>query len=43
MTYNKYLPRPEDKFIFGLSTVGNHGVGSFGVHEREKLQPTEIV
>ena len=43
MTDNKYVPRPEDKFTFGLWTVGNRGADPFGTQVREKLQPTEIV
>ena len=42
--YNeKYEPKPEDKFTFGLWTVGNRGADPFGTQVREKLQPTEIV
>lgn len=43
MSDNKYTPRLEDKFTFGLWTVGNRGADPFGTQVREKLQPTEIV
>jgi len=43
MTRDKYTPRPEDKFTFGLWTVGNRGADPFGTPVRAKLQPTEIV
>ena len=43
MNNDSYAPRPEDKFTFGLWTVGNRGADPFGTQVREKLQPTEIV
>lgn len=39
----KYSPRPEHKFSFGLWTVGNPGRDPFGDVVRRKLSPTEIV
>lgn len=42
--YNeKYEPKPEDKFTFGLWTVGNRGADPFGTQVRRKLSPIEIV
>ncbi len=43
MTSDQYAPRPEDKFTFGLWTVGNRGADPFGAQVREKLSPVEIV
>jgi xylose isomerase len=43
MTSDTYAPRPEDKFTFGLWTVGNRGADPFGTQVREKLSPTQIV
>ncbi len=43
MSNEKYAPRPEDKFTFGLWTVGNRGADPFGTQVREKLSPVEIV
>lgn len=43
MTDNKYTPRSDDKFTFGLWTVGNRGADPFGTQVREKLSPVEIV
>ena len=43
MSNDKYAPRPEDKFTFGLWTVGNRGADPFGAQVREKLSPPEIV
>lgn len=40
---NSYKPRPEDKFTFGLWTVGNRGRDPFGDQVREKIEPEEIV
>jgi len=40
---NCFLPRPEDKFTFGLWTVGNRGRDPFGDFVRPPLPPTEIV
>ena len=39
----KYLPKPEHKFTFGLWTVGNRGADPFGTQVRPKLTPVEIV
>jgi xylose isomerase len=38
-----YQPRPEDRFTFGLWTVGNVGRDPFGVPVRNPLSPVEIV
>lgn len=38
-----YSPRPEDRFTFGLWTVGNTGRDPFGEPVRHKLSPVEIV
>lgn len=38
-----YQPRPEDKFTFGLWTVGNTGKDPFGEPTRKPLSPVEIV
>lgn len=43
MADDKYSPRPEDKFTFGLWTVGNRGADPFGTQVRPKLSPVEIV
>ncbi len=43
MSVDRYVPRPEDKFTFGLWTVGNRGADPFGTQVREKLSPVEIV
>ena len=43
MHNGKYEPRPEDKFTFGLWTVGNRGADPFGTQVRRKLSPVEIV
>lgn len=43
MITNNYLPKPEDKFTFGLWTVGNRGADPFGTVVREKISPVEIV
>src|SRR5580698_5751410 len=40
---NKYEPRPEHKFTFGLWTVGNIGRDPFGDAVREPLSPNERV
>ena len=40
---SQYEARPEDKFTFGLWTVGNTGKDSFGDPVRQQLTPTEIV
>lgn len=38
-----YNPKPEDKFTFGLWTVGNTGTDPFGRPTRQPISPTEIV
>lgn len=38
-----YNPRPEDRFTFGLWTVGNVGRDPFGTPTRDALSPVEIV
>lgn len=43
MTENKYQPRPEHKFTFGLWTVGNRGRDPFGDAVREAMPPVELV
>jgi xylose isomerase len=43
MATDTYTPRPEDKFTFGLWTVGNRGRDPFGDAVRESLSPTQIV
>lgn len=43
MTQDTYTPRPEDKFTFGLWTVGNPGRDPFGLPVRETLTPVQIV
>src|SRR6188768_4156049 len=43
MAEDKYTPRPEDKFTFGLWTVGNRGRDPFGDAVRETLSPPYIV
>lgn len=40
---NKYIPKPEDKFTFGLWTVGNTGGDPFGDDVREAKSPSELV
>lgn len=40
---DKYTPRPEDKFTFGLWTVGNTGRDPFGGPVRESKSPAELV
>ena len=40
---NDYQPRPEDKFSFGLWTVGNPGRDAFGDAVRARISPAEIV
>jgi xylose isomerase len=39
----QYQPQPEDKFTFGLWTVGNRGRDPFGDATRPKMPPVEIV
>jgi xylose isomerase len=43
MTQNKYSPRPEHKFTFGLWTVGNRGRDPFGDAVRPTLKPVDAV
>ncbi|MGH9901459.1 MAG: xylose isomerase [Pyrinomonadaceae bacterium] len=43
MTQDTYTPRPEDKFTFGLWTVGNRGRDPFGDAVRPTLAPTDAV
>ncbi|MCD9185029.1 MAG: xylose isomerase [Pyrinomonadaceae bacterium] len=43
MSNDKYLPKPEHKFTFGLWTVGNRGADPFGTQVREKRSPVELV
>jgi xylose isomerase len=38
-----YQPQPEDKFTFGLWTVGNIGRDPFGEPIRQLLSPVELV
>lgn len=40
---NQYIPKPEDKFTFGLWTVGNRGRDPFGDATRPSLRPITIV
>jgi xylose isomerase len=40
---DKYQPKPEHKFTFGLWTVGNTGSDPFGEDVRPVLSPVEIV
>jgi xylose isomerase len=40
---DKYQPRPEHKFSFGLWTVGNRGRDPFGDFVRPPISPAEIV
>jgi xylose isomerase len=43
MADEKYTPRPEHKFSFGLWTVGNRGRDPFGDAVRPTLPPTDAV
>jgi xylose isomerase len=43
MNNGKYSPKPEDKFTFGLWTVGNPGRDPFGNAVRETLSPVQLV
>ena len=38
-----YTPKPENKFTFGLWTVGNRGADPFGYAVRESKSPAELV
>ena len=40
---NNFIPKPEDKFTFGLWTVGNTGRDPFGGPVREPKTPDELV
>ncbi|MDK2980601.1 MAG: xylose isomerase [Chloroflexota bacterium] len=40
---NNYQPQPEDRFTFGLWTVGNTGGDPFGDDVREKKSPADLV
>jgi xylose isomerase len=42
-TSSDYQPRPEDRFTFGLWTVGNIGRDPFGEPVREKRDPADLV
>jgi xylose isomerase len=42
-SFNSYQPRAEDKFSFGLWTVGNPGRDAFGEAARQVISPIEIV
>jgi xylose isomerase len=43
MNEDKYMPKPEHKFSFGLWTVGNRGADPFGTQVRPKMPPVDIV
>jgi xylose isomerase len=43
MPNDKYMPRPEHKFSFGLWTVGNRGRDPFGEAVRPTLPPEDAV
>jgi xylose isomerase len=43
MSNNNFYPRAEDKFSFGLWTVGNRGRDPFGDAVRGSLTPVELV
>ena len=43
MSQDTYKPRPEDKFTFGLWTVGNRGRDPFGDAVRPTLTPVDAV
>ena len=43
MASTKYAPKPEDKFTFGLWTVGNRGRDPFGDATRATVSPVTIV
>ncbi len=40
---DKYQPKPQDKFTFGLWTVGNTGRDTFGAPVREAKSPADLV
>jgi xylose isomerase len=41
--HDSYQPKPEDKFSFGLWTIGNRGRDPFGDAVRPAIRPVEIV
>src|SRR6185436_8363421 len=43
MASESYQPKPEDKFTFGLWTVGNRGRDPFGDATRPTVSPVTIV
>src|SRR6266853_4787714 len=43
MSEDKYTPKPEHKFTFGLWTVGNRGRDPFGDAVRAAIPPVRIV
>jgi xylose isomerase len=43
MATDSYTPRPEDKFTFGLWTVGNRGRDPFGEAVRPSMSPIDLV
>src|SRR4029077_9138278 len=43
MSTDKYEPRPEHKFSFGLWTIGNCGRDTFGDAVRAPISPVDIV
>jgi xylose isomerase len=43
MADKQYTPKPEDKFTFGLWTVGNRGRDPFGEATRPRVSPVTIV
>lgn len=42
-TCDPFDPRPEDRFTFGLWTVGNPGADPFGAPVRPRLTPVQLV
>ena len=40
---DRFVPRPEDHFTFGLWTVGNPGRDPFGLAVRDMMSPVKIV
>ena len=40
---DSFDPTPDDRFTFGLWTVGNPGADPFGPRVRPSISPTEIV
>jgi xylose isomerase len=43
LTSDQYTPRKEDKFTFGLWTIGNRGRDPFGLETRPALPPVKSV